>query len=39
MNILNGIMFPSLPISILYGTTIMALLDDAFSFPIIVGWL
>ena len=30
MNILNGIMFSPLPMSTLYGTTIMALLDDIF---------
>ena len=36
MNILNGIMFPSLIISILYGTAFVALLDDVFRFAIIV---
>ena len=35
----NGIMFPSLPVSLLYGTAIMTLFDDVFRFAVITKWL
>ena len=37
--IYNCIMFPSLPVSTLYATVIMALFDDVFRFAVIMEWL
>ena len=36
LNILNGIILPSQPMSTLYGTIIVACFDDVFSFANIV---
>ena len=35
----NGIIFPSLPMSVLYGTVIMTLFDDVVRFSFLVEWL